>query len=340
MDRALGICVIGCGRAGMIHAHSFKGSVSGARLAAICDPAPDRLREAAEELGYPACYERYEDALADPAVDAVVVVTPTDAHRDVVLAAAAAGKHVLCEKPMAASPAQCDEMIAACEAAGVKLQIGFMRRFDPGFRRMKELLDAGEAGEPTLVKSLTHGPSEPQSWMYDISRSGGPLAEVNSHDFDTLRWLAGSEAAWVHAVGHNFRSPEMADEYPDYYDTAACLLEFENGVLGMVEGSQYVRYGYDARVEVLGTTGHLSVGTQQANSVVLARGDGQLVEDSMPTWRTLFSAAYIAEDAAFVRCVHDSTPPEVTGHDGKMALMLVESAIRSLREGRPVRVGE
>ncbi len=97
MDRALGICVIGCGRAGMIHAHSFKGSVSGARLAAICDPAPDRLREAAEELGYPACYERYEDALEDPAVDAVVVVTPTDAHRDVVPAAAAAGKQGRCE---------------------------------------------------------------------------------------------------------------------------------------------------------------------------------------------------------------------------------------------------
>lgn len=339
MDRALGICVIGCGRAGMIHAHSFKGSVPGARLADICDPVPERLHDAAKELGYPACYERYEDVLADRAVDAVVVVTPTDTHCDIVLAAAAAGKHVLCEKPMASTPEQCDRMIAACEKAGAKLQVGFMRRFDPGFRRMKELLDAGEAGDPTLVKSLTHGPSEPQSWMYDISRSGGPLAEVNSHDFDTLRWLAGSEAAWVHAVGHNFRSPEMAEEYPDYYDTSACLLEFENGVLGMVEGSQYVRYGYDARVEVLGTTGHLSVGTQQANSVVLARGDGQLVEDSMPTWRTLFSAAYIAEDAAFVRCVREGTTPEVTGYDGKMALVLVESALRSLREGRPVAVG-
>ena len=280
------------------------------------------------------------DAVVDRAVDAVVGDPPRDAPRAVGRAAAAAGKHVLCEKPMAASPAQCDEMIAACETAGVKLQIGFMRRFDPGFRRMKELLDAGEAGEPTLVKSLTHGPSEPQGWMYDVSRSGGPLAEVNSHDFDTLRWLAGSEVAWVHAVGHNFRSPEVAAAYPDYYDTAACLLEFENGVLGMVEGSQYVRYGYDARAEVLGTTGHLSVGTQQANSVVLARGDGQLVEDSMPTWRTLFSAAYMEVDAAFVRCVHDGTEPEVTGHDGKMALMLAESAIRSLREGCPVRVGE
>lgn len=340
MERALGVCVIGCGTAGMIHAHSFKGSVAGSRLAAICDPDPERLRSAARALGYPACYERYEDALEDPAVDAVAVVTPTALHHDVVLAAAAAGKHVLCERPMATTPAECDEMIEACEKAGVKLQIGFMRRFDPGFRRMKELLDAGEAGEPTLVKALTHGPGEPHTSIYDAARSDGPLADANSHDFDTLRWLVGSEVAWVHAVGHNFRSPEMAEAYPDYYDTAACLLEFENGVLGMVEGSQYVRYGYDARAEVLGTTGHLSVGTQQANSVVLARGDGQLVEDSMPTWRTLFSAAYIAEDEAFVRCVAEDGEPEVTGHDGRAALVLVECALRSLREGRPVTVGE
>ena len=126
-----------------------------------------------------------------PRVDAVVVVTPTSLHREVVLAAAKAGKHVLCEKPMAMDVRECDDMIDACARASVKLQIGFMRRYDESFRAAKERVDAGEIGEVVLVKSLTHGPSVPQEWMYDIAKSNGPLAEVNSHDIDAARWFTG-----------------------------------------------------------------------------------------------------------------------------------------------------
>jgi predicted dehydrogenase len=191
--KKLGICVIGSGRAGMIHARNFARGVARARLVALADAHAPTLQEAQRELEVETGYSDFKEALADPKVDAVVVVTPTSLHRDIVLQAARAGKHVLCEKPMAMNTRECDEMVAACDAAKVKLQIGFMRRYDASFRAAKERLAAGEIGEVVLVKSLTRGPSVPQEWMYDIKKSNGTLAEVNSHDIDATRWFVGGE---------------------------------------------------------------------------------------------------------------------------------------------------
>ena len=174
--------------------------------------------------------------------------------------------------------------------------------------------------------------------MYDISKSAGPIGEVNSHDLDCVRWLVGSEVMSIRAIGHNFRSPEKRDQYPDYYDTVAMILEFENGVLGMIDGAQYVQYGYDARAEVLGTKGLVKVGSQRDNSVSVATPDMTLRQDSMPTWRTLFKDAYVSEDRSFVDSIVNDTEPEVTGQDGLMALKLVNCALKSLLEGRAVQV--
>lgn len=336
MRKTLGVCVIGTGRAGMIHARDYNGNVPGAQLVALCDPFEPNLKAAQDELGVERTYADYRDALKDPDVDAVVVVTPTGTHQQIVCDAAAAGKHVFCEKPMASSVEECEQMIAACHEANVKLQLGFMRRFDKGFRRAKEVVDSGAIGDITLVKSLTHGPSEPKEWMYDITKSGGPIGEVNSHDLDCLRWIVGSEVKSVRAIGHNFRSPEKREQYPNYYDTVAMLLEFQNGVLGMIDGAQYVQYGYDARAEVLGTKGLVTVGSQRDNSVTVAQAGMTLGADSMPTWRTLFKDAYVEEDRAFANCVLNDTDPEVTGQDGLMALRLVNAALESLLEGRAV----
>ena len=335
MDK-IRVCLIGCGRAGMIHARSYVGSVRDAELIALCDPAADNLRAAQAEVNARYAYADYREALQNPEIDAVVVVTPTQFHRDIVIAAAKAKKHVFCEKPMASTARECDEMIGACRENGVKLQLGFMRRYDKSFRRGKALLDSGAVGRVTLLKSNTYGPSQPKAWMYDVRRNYGPIGEVNSHDFDTLRWYAGSEVKMIHAVGHNFRSPEVAAEYPDYYDTCSVLLEFENGIVGVITGAQYVAYGYDARAEILGTDGIIRVGAQQANTAEVVTRDQKIVADSMDSWRTLFREAYMEEDRAFVRCIIDDTEPEVTGHDGKMALVLVQEGLRSILEKRPV----
>lgn len=200
------------------------------------------------------------------------------------------------------------------------------------------MIDQGKVGNVTMIKSNTYGPSEPKEWMYDVRRSYGPIGEVNSHDFDTLRWYAGSEVKWIHAVGNNFRSPEKAEQYPEYYDTCSVLMEFENGVIGTITGAQYVRYGYDSRTEILGTEGIVKVGSQKANEVEMVTSDKEICMDSMDSWRTLFQDAYVAEAKAFIASILNDTEPEVTGHDGKMALTLVNHGLRSILEKRPITI--
>ena len=334
----IGICVIGSGRAGMIHARNFTRRVTRAHLVALADPHRETLQAAQKELDIEKGYSDYHDALADPRVDAVVVVTPTALHREVVCAAAKAGKHVLCEKPMAMDVRECDDMIAACAAARVKLQIGFMRRYDESFQDARRRLEAGEIGDTVLVKSLTHGPSVPQEWMYDIKKSNGPLAEVNSHDIDTLRWFAGSEIVEVYAIGGNFRCPQAAAGFPDFYDNVAMVCRFEDGKQGFIDGAVSVGYGYDARMEILGTRGVMFVGRREENSVVTSSTDNGIRQPFVKSWRTLFTEAYVAEDQDFVDCILEDREPKVRGIDGRMAVAVVNAGNRSISQCAPVRV--
>ena len=180
------VCLIGGGRAGMIHARNYKNKIEGAKIVACVDAVEAAAKSAAEELGVEKVYTDYHDILDDKEIDAVVVVAPTDLHEQIVIDCANAGKHIFCEKPMAMTVEECDAMIEACERNNVKLQIGFMRRYDASFREAKAMLDAGAIGELVQVHSNTRGPSKPRPWMYDIKKSNGILAEVNSHDIDAM----------------------------------------------------------------------------------------------------------------------------------------------------------
>lgn len=333
----LGVCVIGSGRAGMIHAINFAKNVPGAKLVAMVDPVADTLAKACAELGVKSGYASHEQALADPAVDAVVIVAPTKFHKDIVVQAADAGKHVLCEKPMAMNAEECDAMIAASEKNGVVLQIGFMRRFDSGFIRAKRIVESGEIGDVVMVRSNTRGPSVPQPWMYDIRKSNGPLAEVNSHDIDTLRWFSGSEFRTVYAVGGNYRCPDAKKDYPDFYDNVIVAATFDNGVQGMMDGAQGVGYAYDARVEILGTRGCVFIGRLDDDAVVTCAAEGRNGRRPLvDSWRSLFKDAYLGEDMAFVESIAKGTPPKVSGHDGKMAVKVVNAGNTSIVEKRIV----
>jgi len=334
----IGVCVIGSGRAGMIHARNFSRRVNRAQLVALADAHAETLQAAQKELEVETGYADYRDALADPRVDAVVVVTPTALHREVVLAAAKAGKHVLCEKPMAMDVRECDDMIAACGEAGVKLQIGFMRRYDESFMAARQRISAGEIGEVVLVKSLTHGPSVPQEWMYDIRKSNGPLAEVNSHDIDTLRWFADEEITEVYALGGNFRCPQAVERYPDFYDNVAMICRFADGRQGFIDGAVSVGYGYDSRAEIVGTRGIMFVGRREQDSVVGCSTDRGIAQPFVKSWRTLFTEAYVAEDQDFVDCIREDRDPRVRGLDGRMAVAVVNAGNRSIIERAPVNV--
>lgn len=338
--KPIGICVIGAGRAGMIHARNLgSGAVSGARLVALVEPL-ERVRcEGAKQLQLEQAYADYREALKDPKVDAVVVATPSENHCAVVIAAAQAGKHILCEKPMGMNAAECDAMIEAVEGAGVTLQIGFMRRFDAGFVAAKQQVDSGEIGRVVQVKSLTHGPTTPKPWMYDIRKSNGPLSEVNSHDIDTVRWFSGSEFEEVYAIAGNYRSSAAREQYPAFYDNVVLTARLANGLQALIMGAQGVQYGYDSRCEVLGEKGLITVGSLKGSSVATHSGTGSAAP-IVQSWKDLFSDAYRAEDEDFVNCIHENRPPRATGRDGKAAVVVVNAGNRSIIERRPVRLSE
>lgn len=330
-----GVCVIGAGRAGMIHARNFAAAGVHVRLVALSDPDRAALATACADAGVSASYTDYRQAIQDSAVDAIVVATPTAFHREIVVAAARAGKHILCEKPMAMNPAECAEMIAAAAANRVVLQIGFMRRFDEGFLHAKARVEQGEIGDVVLVKSLTHGPSVPKPWMYDIRQSNGPLAEVNSHDIDTLRWFTGSEFQQVFAIGANYRCPDARAEFPDFYDNVILSARFRNGMQGFIGGAQGVGYGYDSRCEILGTKGILLVGSLAGQPVVSCTAGG-MTTPVVRSWQRLFADAYRAEDEEFVACIREGRAPRAGGLDGQRAVEVVNAGNQSIISRMPV----
>ena len=331
----VGVCIIGSGRAGMIHAVNFARNVPGARLVAMIDPVADAAQAACNELGISTHYCGYEQALENREIDAYVIVSPTKYHKDAAVAVALAGKHVLCEKPMAMTVEECDEMIAAADKGGVVLQIGFMRRFDQSFMRAKEIVESGAIGDVVMVRSNTRSPGIPQPWMYDIQKSNGPLAEVNSHDIDTLRWFTGSEFSSVYVIGGNYRCPEVKAEFPDFYDNVIMAASFKNGMQGMIDGAQGVGYAYDARVEVLGTRGCVSIGRLEGDCVLTCSAENGLGNYPLVnSWRQLFKDAYLQEDISFIEAIMRGYPPKVTGHDGKMAVKVVDAGNRSITEKR------
>ena len=337
-EKKLGACLIGCGRAGMIHARNYKNKIENARMVACVDAVEAAAKAAAEEMGITKYYTDYHEILNDPEVDAVIVVAPTDLHKQIVIDCAAAGKHIFCEKPMAMTVEECDEMIAACDKYNVKLQIGFMRRFDSSFREAKRLIEEGAIGDLVQIHSNTRGPSKPRPWMYDIKKSNGILAEVNSHDIDAVRWMAGSDIESVYAVAGNFRNPEAAENYPDYYDSVLMNGTLKNGVHFCIDGAAYVQYGYDSKMEIIGTKGKINVGRSDKEFVHCTSVENGTVTPFINSWMTLFIDAYLAEDTSFVNAVLNDTPVEVSGVDGRMAVATVEAGNCSITEKKIVTV--
>jgi myo-inositol 2-dehydrogenase/D-chiro-inositol 1-dehydrogenase/scyllo-inositol 2-dehydrogenase (NAD+) len=231
-------------------------------------------------------------------------------------------------------------MIAAADKNDVVLQIGFMRRFDQSFVYAKEQIRQGAIGDVVLVKSLTRGPSIPQRWQYDIAKSNGPLAEVNSHDIDTLRWFTESEFEQVYAIAGNYRCPEAREEFPDFYDNVVMVARFANGMQGSIDGAVSVRYGYDARLEVVGTEGVLFVGRLDYSGVVVCNHRSGLKAPAVESWRNLFTEAYRYEDQGFIDAVLNGTPPAVSGHDGKMAVKVVNAGNQSIIKKKPIDLNE
>jgi scyllo-inositol 2-dehydrogenase (NAD+) len=335
---SIDVCVVGTGRAGMVHARNFRWNVPRARLAAIVEPDAAQAEAALSELGLPrdVAFETLPQALEAADLQAVVITSPTYTHAELVVTAAAARVNVLCEKPLALSLEECDRIEDAVRSSGIVFEMGFMRRFDPAFVEAQRLLREGRIGAPVTMRSLTRGPGLPPPWANDPGTSNGMLAEVNSHDFDTVRWLMGAEIKSVFARAAALKVPEMREQHPGFYDTAAVVLELESGALAVIEGLCPATYGYDARAEVVGMEGVLMVGGLEGLAVSTVRADEGVRQPTFPSWRGRFQAAYIEEARHFVRRVLDGAE-EVSGpRAGRRAVEAVIAANRSIRSGEAV----
>jgi len=331
------IGLIGAGRMGMTFAHHLVNSVAEAELAAIADAHGKTAANAAAQFGVESTYSDYRSLLEQKDIQAVVIATPTNTHPEVIRASAVAGKHIFCEKPLALSLPECDAAIAAVNSAGVKLQLGFMRRFDAGYAGAKKKIEQGVIGKPVMFKSTGRDPKRTSLEFARRENSGGLIADMAAHDFDLARWLMGSEVAQVSSEGGCLVYPELSQAGD--IDNAVINLKFANGAIGNVDVSRNAVYGYDIRTEVLGSEGSLIISKiRQTPILVLTRAG--VTHDTVPYFMERFAEAYAAEIRDFVACIREDREPAVTGQDGRCAAAIGIAATRSLDEGRPVKVSE
>jgi myo-inositol 2-dehydrogenase/D-chiro-inositol 1-dehydrogenase/scyllo-inositol 2-dehydrogenase (NAD+) len=332
---------VGAGRAAKVHANSLIHHIPGGKLVAIVDSSLEALNAMADLYGLEKRYSSLEDALEAIDFDAVVITTPTFTHADLAMRAAKAGKHIFLEKPMALSVEECDAIIAAAHANGVVLQIGFMRRFDPEFTAAAERIEAGDIGQPMMIKSLTHGPGLPPAWARDLKTSNGMLAEVNSHDWDTVRWLMGSDYERIYTEVANFKGRAYGVETENFYDNVLVNIQFVNGGLGSISGVCPCNYGYDARVEIIGEKGIMQIGELKGQALVICTDRDQgLITPIYRTWPQRFQWGYIHEMEHFIECIQTGRQPKVGGNEGRWAVAGVLAGTRSFLEARPVYLKE
>jgi myo-inositol 2-dehydrogenase/D-chiro-inositol 1-dehydrogenase len=334
MKADIQIGIIGSGRIGQIHARNLCQMIPEARVTAISDPMIDLARQCAERYGIDRVLAEPADLLAIPEIDAVVICSPTGTHADLISAAAQAGKHIFCEKPIALDLNTIDAALAAVAQAGVKLQIGFNRRFDPGFAHARAAVAKGQIGTPHLVRITSRDPELPP--LDYIRGSGGLFVDMTIHDFDMSRFILGEEITEVYAVGGALVDPAVAKAGD--IDTAVITLNYGSGAYAVIDNSRQAVYGYDQRLEVFGSEGCIVVGNRTPHEGVLYTRE--VVREAKPLYFFLerYQESFLEELRQFVRALIDDTPPAVSGHDGRVPVTLALAAQESLHRHRPVPV--
>jgi predicted dehydrogenase len=331
----LGVGVLGVGDMGRRHAENIRRLVPEARLLAVADPATARAREVAAELEIEHAFSSLEDMLALKEIDCVVIAAPDKFHGQAIRTAAAAGKDILSEKPIALKLADALAALEAVAAAGVRLQIGFMRRYDPGYATAMKRIEAGEIGEPVIFKSVGRDRDAPPIAAYQAKLNGMLLYNNTIHDFDLARWLMRDEVVEVHA----YTTVAIRPEVGQYGDVVASVvnLKYRHGAIGNVESFVQAVYGYDIRTEVVGSKGSILVGSLQQTPVTFLARDGgrQVLADH---FLTRFEAAYVAEVRDFVHNILHDKPLRVSGEDGLRALEIAVAAESSHLQSKPCSV--
>ncbi|WP_256761173.1 inositol 2-dehydrogenase [Cohnella sp. WQ 127256] len=330
------IGIIGAGRIGKIHADNLRRHPQ-AEIVAIGDLfADDELVDWANARGIPVVTNDSEDIINNPDIDVVFICSSTDSHVPLIKQAARKGKHIFCEKPISMDIRQTEEALEEVRRAGVQLQVGFNRRFDHNFRRVRGHVEAGAIGEVQLIKITSRDPIPPPEDYIEVS--GGIFMDMMIHDFDMARYLSGSEVEEVFAQGGVLVDPAFA-RYDDI-DTAIVTLRFTNGAFGVIDCSRKAVYGYDQRAEAFGSKGVATADNDYPNTAVLSTEDGIWRDKPPHFFLERYNAAYVLETEQFIDCVLNGSAVPVSGEDGWQAEKIAWAAKRSLHERRVVKLTE
>lgn len=325
--------LLGAGRIGKVHARAIAADPH-ATLVAVADASAEAATALAGSTG--AAVRSIDEIAISTDVDAVLICTPTDTHADLIELFARAGKAIFCEKPIDLSHARVKACLAVVAETGAPLMLGFNRRFDPDFRAVKAAIDRGDVGEVEMVTIVSRDPGPPP--LEYIGRSGGIFRDMTIHDFDMARWLLGEEPETVFAAASVLTDPAIGKAGD--FDSVNVVLRTASGRQAIITNTRRAAYGYDQRIEVLGSLGAVAAeNTHQAN-IQIATKAGYVKPPLLDFFMTRYVAAYAAEIAAFVAALVDRTPMPVGGRDGLEALALAEAALKSVAEGRAVRVAE
>ena len=338
MSKKVRFGVIGAGRIGKIHVENLCYNVPGAEVVIISEieAAVPATKEWAKQFGITNIVSDPQTVISDPQVDAVLICSPTDTHADLIVACAKAGKDIFCEKPIANDLVKTKEALDAVEKAGVKLQLGFNRRFDPNFKRVRQLVLTQEVGEPHIIKITSRDP-EPPPAEYSKS-SGGIFMDMTIHDFDMARYLSGSEVTEVYAAGTVLIDPAIGEAGD--FDTAVILLKFANGATGVIDNSRKAVYGYDQRVEVFGSKGSAAASNKTLTTVEVSTGEGVFSDKPLFFFLERYMESFAQELRDFVEALQTGAEPPVTGNDGLQSLLIALAATKSAHENRPVKLEE
>ena len=333
---SLKIGLIGAGRIGHLHAEHLTTRIPSADVLMVADAFEETARQCAESFAIASFTGDYRVVLDRPDIEAVVICSSTDTHARIIEEAAQAGKHIFCEKPIALDLASIDRALKAVKRAGVKLQIGFNRRFDASFNRAHQAIERGEIGQPHQFDIVSRDPTPPP--IEYIRVSGGIFLDMTIHDFDMTRFLIGSEVEEVFALGGVMSDPAIGEAGD--VDTCVVSLRMTNGVIGTISNSRRAAYGYDQRVEVLGSAGAISIGNNYPNTAIIS--DSHSVRRDLPQHFFLerYSESFVAEMTAFIDAVLHNTPVPVTGYDGRAPVVIAMAAQKSLEEHRPIYLSE
>lgn len=326
--------IIGMGRIGKIHAENILKEIPEAEVVSIADIEVNKAKELASKWDIKKIFADPREIINDPKIDAVVICAPTNTHSDLIIESAKAGKHIFCEKPIDFDLKRIKTALKVVEEAGVKLQIGFNRRFDHNFKKIHQLVESDQLGNVHIINITSRDPDLPS--MEYLRSSGGIFMDMTIHDFDMARYLANDEVEEIYAAGSVLIDPKVK-EIGDY-DTAISILKFKNGATCIIDNSRKAVYGYDQRIEVFGSKGSATAYNDTPTNVIVSKENAVCMDKPLYFFLERYKESFVQEMKDFINCVIRDEKPIVSGIDGFKAALIASFALKSAKERKPIKI--